>query len=187
MKKDERTLLDNLTGEDALSVLRAICASDPTVRKRVIDEINRVLVDVDIDEVAELVLQDLEALCVEDLWDQAGPSSRGYYSPDEMAVQMFEEAVQSHQQQIEKYHRLGMRDPCMLYAMGTLKGIYRFEKEVPTEFKDWATDAPAETFGFLLAGWRKGSAKENRKRMNEFIAEHCPDWAAWATKDRTRT
>ena len=44
---------------------------------------------------------------------------------------------------------------------------------------------PAETFGFLLDEWRRGAAKEDRKRMKEFIAEECPDWATWATKDRT--
>ena len=72
-----------------------------------------------------------------------------------------------------------------VYAVGTLKGIYRFEKEGESEFREWATDVPAETFGFLLDAWRKDAGDENRKRMNEFIAGHCPDWADWAAQDRT--
>ena len=142
------------------------------------------MIEVDVDEVAESVLQDLSMIRVEDLWDRAGPSSRGYSSPDEMAAEMFEEAIEPRQQEVEKYQRLGMREACMLYAMGTLKGIYRFEKEGEREFKEWARDMPAEFFGFLLEGWRRNSAEENRKRMNESIAEQCPDWAAWAMKDR---
>jgi hypothetical protein len=134
MKKYEQTLLDNITGEYTLRVLRELCATDPAMRKRVICEAQRILVDVDVYEVAEAVLYDLEAVCVEDLWDRAGPSSRGYSSPDEMAIQIFEEAVQPHEQEIEKFRRLSIAVSCIHYLMGTLKGIYRFEKEAKSEF-----------------------------------------------------
>jgi len=185
MKNDEQKLLDNMTGEDALCVLRELCATDPGMRKRIICEAQRFMADVDVDEVSEMVLSDLEALCVEDLWDRAGPSSRGYSSPDEMAIQMFEEALQPHEQVIEKFRRLDMSAPCMQYLMGTLKGIYRFEKDAKSEFKDWATDIPAETFRFLIDGWRKNTGKKDKTHMNKFITEQCPDWADLATKDRT--
>lgn len=174
-----------MTGEDALRILRDLCASDPVVRKRVVDEAQRILADVNVEEVAESVLFDLEAISVEDLWDRSGPSSHGYSSPDEMAVQMFEEAIHPHEEEIKKYQRLCMSDPCMHYVMGTLKGIYRFEKEAESEFRDWATDVPAETFGFLLDEWRKDARKGKLKRMYQFISEHCPEWAKWAAKDRT--
>jgi len=187
LKKHEKALLDNMTGEDALRIIRQLCSADADVRKWVVKEIQRVLVDVDLDEVAEAVLLDLEGICVEDLWDRSGPSSRGYSSPDEMAGKMFEEALQPHEQAIEKYRRLSMSAPCMQYVMGTLKGIYRFANEAKSEFKDWATDIPAETFGFLLKTWRKHAKKPERSRMDKFIVEQCPDWAGWAVKSRKAT
>lgn len=185
MKPDNQNIVDSMTGEDALRILRNLCASDPAVRKCLLAEAERVLADVDVDEVAESVLFDLDAISVEDLWDRSGASRHGYSSPDEMAAQMFEEALHPHEEEIKKYQKLSMSDQCMHYVMGTLKGIYRFEKEAESEFKDWATDVPAETFGFLLDEWRKDARKGDLKQMCQFVSEQCPEWARWVTKDRT--
>ena len=179
---NETYVLDDITGEDALRILKKLCADDSALRTRVMDEARRVLADVDVDAVSEGVLLDLESLCVQELWDRSGPRRDGYSSPDEMAVEMFEEAIHPHEQEIEKYRRLGIVVPCMLYVMGTLKGIYRYEKESESEFKDWATDVPAETFGFLLDRWRKDAGEEQYRRMSDFIREQCPDWAGLATR-----
>jgi hypothetical protein len=99
-----------------------------------------------------------------------------------MAAEMLEEAIQPHQEEIEKYQRLGMANPCMLYLLGVLKGIYRFDLEGKSEFKGWATDQPAETFSFLLEEWREDSGKENRMLMKDYITKECPEWADWAVK-----
>jgi hypothetical protein len=34
--------------------------------------------------------------------------------------------------------------------MGILKGIYQYEEDSGSEFKDWATDVPGESFGNIL-------------------------------------
>jgi len=43
--------------------------------------------------------------------------------------------------------------------MGVLKGIYMYEHDSNSEFKDWATDIPGECFRELLDKWKKHSLK----------------------------
>jgi len=38
-----------------------------------------------------------------------------------------------------------------------LKGIWRFEKESKSEFKDWAVDAPGESMARVFEEWKKQS------------------------------
>ena len=40
--------------------------------------------------------------------------------------------------------------------MGILKGIYKFETESTSEYKDWAVDAPSGIFEQVLDEWKEG-------------------------------
>jgi len=172
--------LDDLSGEDALRVLKDLCATDAELRTRILAGAKKVLSAVDCDGVAEDVFFSLDILDVEELWDRSGPHRHGYSSPDEVAVEMIEEALRPYQDRLEQYERMGMAEQ---YCMGVLKGIYRFEHESQTEFKDWSPDIPAECFGGILDDWRKHcQARQDRKNMNEFISRECPEWAKWAIK-----
>jgi len=64
-----------------------------------------------------------------------------------------------------------------LYCMGVLKGIYKYEHESDSEFKDWAVDLPGECFHDLLDKWTKRSKmKSDIKEMNEFVMMECDNW-----------
>ena len=69
------------------------------------------------------------------------------------------------------------------YCMGILKGIYKYDEDSGSEFKDWATDVPGESFGYILSEWKKkGISKKNKKEMKDFIGDECRNWSEWAIK-----
>lgn len=80
--------------------------------------------------------------------------------------------------QIERYHAMGMAKQELETCMGVILGIYRYEKESKSEFKDWCMDIPAGFAEDLLDEWRKRNrAASARTAMDAFIRQRCPDWA----------
>ena len=51
--------------------------------------------------------------------------------------EMIEEVLKPYADKIQEYDKIGMPEQSML-CMGVLKGIYQFEHEAKTEFKEWA-------------------------------------------------
>ena len=59
-------------------------------------------------------------------------------------------------------------------------GIYRYEYESKSNFREWSEDIPIECAGYLLNEWRKrNQAKAAAEAMDEFIQRHCPKWAQY--------
>ncbi len=82
--------------------------------------------------------------------------------------------------QVRRYHKLRMFPQAQTYCMGVLQGIYRFDQESKSEFKDWAVDVPIECFGYLLEEWRKDCQNSDATtKMDEFIRSSCPNWAKY--------
>jgi hypothetical protein len=64
-----------------------------------------------------------------------------------------------------------------------LKGIYDFEQEASSEFKELAVDAPGEFFGQVLDDWKKlFGQRPPVGGMTEFLKTHCAQWTEWAMK-----
>jgi hypothetical protein len=59
------------------------------------------------------------------LWDRAGSRTDGYTSPEDMAVEMFEESLEPFLQELHRLFDLKMYQEANLYCMGILKGIYQ--------------------------------------------------------------
>lgn len=173
-----KSMLDSISGVEALQILRSLCSSDAELCRRIESEAERLLRNVDPQDVANDVIFDLESIDVEELWARSGETRHGYSSPDEMAVEMVEEALKPYEDKIQEYSNIGMAEGAKRYCMGVLKGIYEFEHQSKTEFKDWATDIPGECFGGILEEWQRSCAREpDVKEMNAFISKECPKWA----------
>ena len=96
---------------------------------------------------------------------------------------MFEEALKPFLDEVEKCKRLSMFKEADLFVKGVLKGIYDFDRESSSEYKDWAVDAPGEYFGFILGDWKKQhEGRQAIDDMRKFIEKNCPDWVEWALK-----
>ncbi|MBU2574298.1 MAG: hypothetical protein KKH28_09510 [Elusimicrobia bacterium] len=152
-KKD---ILAAVSPEEALAVLNEL-TKDPRIRKRAEEVALAVVGDVDIDTVAEEVFYELDSIAVEDVWDNSGATRDGYVEPGEYAWQLFENALKLFEEHLRKCHKLSLVKQAKLQCMGILKGIWRFESESKSEFKDWATDAPAENSARVFDEWKKRS------------------------------
>ena len=175
MKKD---ILDKISASEAQSILKQIAGEDEGLRKRIIELAEDLLRDVDVEEVCGDVYYKLDGIDVHELWDRAGAKTDGYTSPEDMAFEMVEEALEPFLQEMRRLFDLEMRHEAKLYCMGILKGIYQYEKDSGSEFKDWATDIPGESFGTILDEWEeRKSNKKDGKEMKDFISDECSDWA----------
>ena len=96
---------------------------------------------------------------------------------------MFEEALEPFVQEMQRLLDLKIHQEAKLYCMGILKGIYQYEEDSGSEFKDWASDVPGESFGYILREWGKNGSKKDKKEMKNFIKKECPAWSEWAINE----
>lgn len=173
-------ILETITPDDALSILRHLAAGNPGMAKRIADTAMELVCgdDLDVDAIADDVQWELESLEVEDVWDRSGSTRHGYVDSGEAAWDMFEEAFQPFREEIQKYKQLSRRREVKLFCMGLLKGLYLFDKESKSEYKDWAGDAPHDFFRRLQKEWEEWNrSQRDLEAMNRFLTQNCPDWA----------
>ncbi|OGL84502.1 hypothetical protein A3B36_02080 [Candidatus Uhrbacteria bacterium RIFCSPLOWO2_01_FULL_55_36] len=172
----QKKILDALAPDEALEFLRKLAREDPALAARVERMVGARLEKVDCEKIAKEVLGTLEAIDVHDVWDNAGSTSYGYVEPNELAVQMFEEAMEPCQEEMKRYHTLKLSEQAREYCKGILKGIHLFSTISTSEYKNWADDAPGETFRFILDEWKKTARVSDAKDMDEFVMRECADW-----------
>jgi hypothetical protein len=173
-------VIGKLTSEQALEILERLCRKSGEIREAVIAEAMNLLAEFSLDETADEVFDALDSIDVQDCWDRSGGSRDGYTSPDEAAVEIVEEELQPFVDQVERYHKLGMPEQEAAYCMGVLLGIYRYEHESKSDFKQWAEDIPAEYAGNLVREWRERNPEQaGIDAMYAFICERCPKRANW--------
>ncbi len=153
-------VLAAISPNEARAVLNLL-TRDPRIRERAEEIALAVVGDVDVDAVAEELFFELDSIAVEDVWDNSGSTRDGYVEPGEYAWQLFESALEPFEEQLCKCRQLSLEKQATLQCMGILKGIWRFELESKSEFKDWAVDAPRENMGRVFEEWKKGS--QNRQ------------------------
>ncbi len=173
-------VISKLTAEQALQVVERLCRQGGAIRDAVVAEAMDLLTKFSPDETADEVFDALDLLDIQDCWDQSGRSRTGYTSPDEAAANIIEEKLQPFFEQVERYHDLGMPEQETTYCMAVVFGIYRFDHESKSQFKQLAEDIPAECAGNLLEEWRARNPEQARiDTMHRFIRERCPKWAGW--------
>ncbi len=171
-------VLESITGADALEILKVLAKRHEDIEKEIESIANELLGHVDADDVAASVQMNLEFLDVEDVWDRAGPKRDGYVDTRDAAWEMFEEALQPFRDDVDKYKQLSMLEEAESICHGLLKGIYDFDKESATEYKDWAADIPSDYFDSILDDWKKlYKGRLPLSGMKKFLHTHCPDWA----------
>jgi hypothetical protein len=169
-----------LTPEQALKIVERLGRKGGMIREAVVTEAMNVLTEIDLDGTADEVFAVLDSIDVQDCWDRSGGSRDGYTSPDEAAAEIIEEELQPFFDQVDRYHELEMPEQETAYCMGVIVGIYRYERESKSDFREWSVDIPAECAGFLLDRWReRNRKKDSADVMQEFIRERCPEWVKW--------
>ena len=172
-------LISNLTGEQAIDVLCRLTKEGGAISEAILDEAKRMLSVVDIDEIADLLFSQLDMIDVQDCWDRSAATRHGYTSPDEAATELIEEELQRFHDQIKCYRELGMDEQERDYGIGTVLGLYRYEQESKSEFKDWCADIPFYSAKSILQELRKQNGIPSASAtLNAFLQQHCPKWAA---------
>ncbi len=175
-----KDILDQIQPTEALVILRKLAESDTGTKKRIAEIAEDLIKDVDIDEICDDVFSTLDFIDVHELWDRSGSSSDGYTSPEDMAYEMVEEALDPFEKEVHRLFDLGLTEEATLSCMGILKGLYKYEHESKSEFKDWVPDVPGECYDHLLREWKKlNKSKNNDKDMDSFSERECSKWAQY--------
>ena len=173
-------IIDELSPDEALTILRLLAKSNKTLQKRIEEIAEKSIRSIDIEGTSMEVYAALDFLDIENVWDQSGAKSYGYVSPEDKAVEVIEEELEPFYQEVFRFSKLEMHEEAKLYCMGVLKGIYRYDQESKAEFKDWVQDVPGECFSYLLREWEKrNSYKTASQEMHSFIERECSEWAQW--------
>ncbi len=91
---------------------------------------------------------------------------------------MVARVIEPYQKEIEHYDKIGgMAAAATRLCVGVVWGLYLFETEVDTEFKDWATDVPIGWAADTVGRWGKDNrSARHHKVVRRFIAKHLPQW-----------
>lgn len=155
--KSKRDILKDINPSDALNILNILIEEDSRLEDKIYQIVVKMLSEVDSDDIAFEVYNELDRLEVEELWDRSGKTRHGYVEPFEEAWMMLEEVLEPFVEDIKKYQKLGMSMEAKNYCIGIIKGIQEYERESKSEFKNWAIDAPAEYIARILNKWKEGN------------------------------
>jgi hypothetical protein len=135
------------------------------------------LSQVDLEEVSAVLYDELDALEVEEVWDRAGKTRHGYVDTSEAAYRMVEEVIDPYLEQLKKYQKLGMSTEANTLCKGLLLGLYWFDRESKSEFKNWAVDAPGEFASTAIEAWKAGKpGQKDVAALKKFITEELGRW-----------
>jgi hypothetical protein len=186
-KKPELDALDQilarLSVEQGRAVLRAL-AQDPNLAPLILQAARTQLeaqVPHSPDEaetMAEDVLVALEQLAVEEVWDRAGRKRTGYVATSEAADKMIGEALRPFLDDLARCNVLGLADEALYLCLGILSGLYRFEFESVSKFKEWSMDLPGTYCRVVLEEWKRGGPpKIASRKLRGLIRDRLPRWA----------
>ncbi len=159
------------------AVLTTLAQRADAVGEAVLEEIERLLTNVDPDGVACEVQLDVELIDIETIAARSGRHRYGYTAPAEAAWQVLEETLEPYFERMKWYHAAGRDEACDAYALGVLRGLYDFHHDSEAEWKEQSPDDAREMFGWVLQAWeerRKGTAE--RQAMRDQLATSCPRW-----------
>lgn len=177
--KDPHEIINQLSPEDALTVLKTLARDDEQLAARIAEIATAHLGAVDPEEVAYELYEELEFLEVEEVWDRAGPTRHGYVEPGEAADEMVDEIIEPYLEELKKLQSLGMSTQANRMCMGLLLGLYKFEHESRSKFKDWAGDAPGIFAETVVDAWKAGGAsKADTAAVRAFIEDELGGWGA---------
>jgi hypothetical protein len=135
------------------------------------------LKQIDSEDIAESVYAELEGLEVEEAWDRSGKTRHGYVDPGEAADSMIDEIFQSYWDEMRKCQQLGLAEQSLSLCMGLVLGLYQFNSESTSKFKEWAADLPMGYAQTVISTWKKGApGPRDLAAMKAFIQKEGIGW-----------
>lgn len=174
--KRETDVIAALTGAEAREVLRALLRAHPDLGPEARAIATQRLERVDVVEVAEAVVEAVQALGFDELNGRAGRQAYGYVEPEEAAWDLLEEALAPFTDEIERLLHPGLEEAARAQVEGVLLGLRDVRNEQLGDILEYAPDFPAEAAETALRTWMY--APGGPRRFDEdFLYEELEEWA----------
>jgi hypothetical protein len=164
-----RRTLEHLKPEEAAAVLRRLLEMHPDLSSEAEEMARSLLRQVDYQEIAAEIEDEIRALDYEDLNVRAGSHEWGYVEPSEAAEEILEAAAEPFLEDMKRHLELGLEAEALEICKGLVLGCYRLSQREGGDVLGWASDFPAEAAGSALRVWYAGtdgprSPDKRRKR-----------------------
>lgn len=177
--------LDRLTGDEAATVLRLLLERHPELQKEIDSLAASVVGDVSIEDIANAVEGEVQALDLDDLNSRAGSHAHGYVEPSQAAWDLVEEAVMPFIEDMKRRAEAGQEEAALATCVGIVLGLYRLRDKDGDEFLGWAVDSPDEMAGEAVVTLRKTQRAARTSRgtrqtspaLPAIFRETAPEWA----------
>ena len=177
-------LLDRLKPDEAATVFRRLLKAHPDLSSEA-DEIARSLLrQVEYEDVAAEIEDEIRALDYEDLNARAGGHEWGYIEPSEAAWEILEEIVEPFLDDMKRHIGLGLEAEALEICKGMVLGLYRLSEREGGDVLGWATDFPAEAARNSLEIWYAGAdnpksrdiSRKTRPPLPQDFLSMVPKW-----------
>ena len=164
--------LERLKPEEAAGVLRHLLEVHPDLATEAEEMARSLLHQVDYEEVAAEIEDEIRALDYEVLNARAGSHEWGYVEPSEAAWEILEETVEPLREDMKRHLQLGLEAEALEICKGLLLGCYRLSERAGGDVLGWAPDFPGEAAGNALEVWYTGTDDPKSPEAREKNALH---------------
>jgi len=156
-KDTGRRTLERLKPEEAAGVLRHLLEVHPELASEAEGMARSLLHQVDYEDIAAEIDDEIRALDYEDLNARAGRHEWGYVEPSEAAWEILEETVEPLREDMKRHLELGLEAEALEICKGLVLGCYRLSERAGGDVLGWAPDFPGEAAGHALEVWYNGT------------------------------
>jgi hypothetical protein len=158
------SMLERLKPGEAAAVLRRLLEAHPNLSTEAEGIARSLLHQVDYQEVAAEIEDEIRALDYEDLNARAGSHEWGYVEPSEAAVEILEETLEPFVEDMKRHLDLGLEAEALEICKGVVLGCYRLSEREGGELLAWAPDFPGEAAGNVLEAWYRRADGPDKSR-----------------------
>jgi hypothetical protein len=162
-------LLERLKPGEAAIVLRRLLEAHPDLSSEADAMARLLLQQLEYEDVAAEIEDEIRALDYEDLNARAGSHEWGYVEPSEAAGEILEETVKPFLDDMKRHIELGLEAEALEICKGMVLGFYRLSEREVGDVLGWAPDFPAEAARNALVVWLAGTndpKNRNKRRKN---------------------
>ena len=162
--------LERLKADESAAVLRRLLEAHPDLAGEAEKIARSLLHEVNYEEVAAAIEDEIRAQDYEALNARAGRHEWGYVEPSEAAWEILEETVEPFRADMKRHLELGLEGEALEICQGLVLGCYRLSEQGGGDVLGWAPDFPAEAAGHVLEVWyfgtdapRRGEARRKQR------------------------
>jgi hypothetical protein len=171
-RSEMKKFVQGLNTDEAARILRALLDEAPDLTKKIYDTALKLVSGVDPDSIKEDVCYELDILDLDELSSRSGRTRYGYVDPHDAVWEMFEEALDPFIDEMKKNQQRKLPAVAKIHCIGIIKGLWSYEKESVSDFKDWVPDAPGEYIQHVIDEWKKGNpSDEDIAEVMEFVKD----------------